>query len=82
MAELFGSADLIGRLTGMLENAEAKAQNAVDALRAGLLAVLEARGMSWSDGDRRRVVACEDPGTLPRWLLRAATAKNEASILD
>ncbi len=66
MAELFGSADLIGRLTGMLEDleakaesAEARAENAVDGLRAGLLAVLEARGMSWSDDEKRRIAACE-----------------------
>jgi len=89
MAELFGSTDLISRLTGMLgdleakaEHAEAKAEHAVDALRAGLVAVLEARGMSWSDDERSRIASCDNPATLQRWLIRAATASSNASILD
>jgi len=51
MAELFGSADLIGRLTGMVEELEAKAEQASAkaeqasaGLRGAVLAVLDARG--------------------------------------
>ena len=103
MAELFGSADLIGRLTGMLEDleakaehaeakaehaeakaehAEAKAEHAVEALRAGLLGIVEARGRSWTDDEKRRIAACEDPATLQRWLLGAASATSESPTLD
>lgn len=87
MAELFGSADLIGRLTGMLadleakaEHAEAKAEHAVEALRAGLLAILGAHGASCPEDERRRIAACKDVATLQRWLVRAAN--REAPVLD
>jgi len=68
MSELFGSKDLIGRLTGMVESLEAKAdeaatkaEQAVAGLRAGVLAALETRGIPCPDEARERVAACEDP---------------------
>jgi Uma2 family endonuclease len=89
MAELFGSADLIGRLTGMVEDleakadeAEAKVEQALSGLRAGVLAALEARAISCSEEARARVMNCDDPSTLQRWLLRALTAISAAEALD
>jgi Uma2 family endonuclease len=95
MAELFGSADLIGRLTGMVEELEAKAddaaakaeqaaakaEQAVTGLRGGVLAALEARGIACPDDARARLMACDDPATLQRWLLRAMTAASAAEAL-
>lgn len=81
MAELFGSEDLIGRLTGMVESLETKADQAVAALRAGVLAALEARGIACPEDLRERVAGCEDPLTLQRWLLRALTSGTAAEAL-
>lgn len=95
MAELFGSDDLIGRLTGMVEALEAKADEAaakadeaaatVDqalaGLRTGILAVLETRGIPCPDDARALVASCQDPVTLQRWLLRALTASTAAEAL-
>ena len=94
MAELFGSADLIGRLTGIVEELEAKAQQAeakaekaetraqqaVAGLREGILAVLEARGISCSDDAGAALLACDDPATLQRWLSRAKMASSTADV--
>ncbi len=92
MGELIGSDDLISRLTGMVDNLEAKADAAeakadaaeVEALRGAVLTVLGARGVPSSDEDRARVLSCDDPSTLRRWLARAATAASatEALALD
>ena len=124
MAELFGSADLIGRLTGMVEDLEAKAdeaeakaeqaatkaeqaatkaeqaatkaeqattkaeqattkaEQAITGLRAGVLGALGARSISCSDDERARVMSCDEPATLQRWLLRALTAVSAAEALD
>lgn len=96
MAELFGSDDLIGRLSAMVESLESKADEAearattaetrattaVDGLRAGVLAALEARGLPCPDELRARVMACEDPAILQRWLLRAFSAGSTADALD
>ncbi len=116
MAELFGSADLIGRLTGMVEDLAAKAdeaavkaeqaaaeadeaavrtdeavakaeqaaasaEQAINGLRAGVLAALEARKIPCPDEARARVMGCDDPRTLQRWLLRALTAGTLAEVL-
>lgn len=87
MAELFGSEDLIGRLTGMVEDLEAKAdeaaakaEQAVTGLRAGVLAALEARGLACPADLRARVLSCDDPATLQRWLLRALSASIAAEV--
>ncbi len=88
MAELFGSDDLIGRLTGMVEAVEAKADEAatradaaVAGLRSGILAALDTRGIPCPDDARALVAGCEDPATLQRWLLRALTASSAAEAL-
>jgi hypothetical protein len=89
MAELFGSADLIDRLTGMVQDleskaneAEAKAEQAVAGLREGVLAVLSARGIACPDDARAQVMACDDPATLQRWLSRVATASSAAEVFS
>lgn len=88
MAELFGTDNLIERLTGMVGSLEAKAEAeasraeheaakadaAIAGLRAGVLASFEARFGECPEDLRRRVAACEDPATLQRWLLATLTA--------
>jgi Uma2 family endonuclease len=108
MSELFGSADLIGRLTGMVddlgakaeqataiaeqatakaeqatakaEQATAKAEQATAALREGILAVLDARGLSCPDDARARLMSCDEPAILQRWLSRAKTAGSATEV--
>jgi Uma2 family endonuclease len=96
MSELFGSGDLIRRLTGMVQDSEAKAdqaameavRSAADAvqakagLRAGILAALDTRGLSVSGALRERIASCEDPATLQRWLLRALSASRAEDAID
>ncbi|AUX21561.1 uncharacterized protein SOCEGT47_020470 [Sorangium cellulosum] len=81
MAELFGSADLIGRLKGMMESLEARAEQAqgqaeqaMKGLREAILAALEMRRMPCPDEARARLLSCQEPATLQRWLLRAMNA--------
>jgi Uma2 family endonuclease len=88
MSELFGSDDLIGRLTGMVESLEAKAEvaatkaeQAVAGLRAGVLAALESRGIPCPDDARERIAVCEDPLILQAWLLGVLTAHTAAAAL-
>lgn len=75
------SADLIGRLQGMMESLGTKAQQAqeqadqaLQGLREGLLAILDVRGISCPDEARARIQSCAEPSTLRRWLLRSKTA--------
>lgn len=89
MAELFGSEDLIARLSTMVESletkaeeADARADKAVAGLRAAVLAALEARGLPCPDELRSRVAACDDPTVLQRWLLRALSARSADEVLD
>lgn len=81
MSELFGSDDLIGRLTGMVESLEAKADQAVAGLRAGVLAAIESRGAVCPDDARERIAICEDALMLQGWLLGVLTASTAAEAL-
>ncbi len=82
------SADLIGRLQGMMENLQTKAQQAQaqadhalsDGLREGLLAILDARGLTCPDEARARIESCAEPSTLRRWLLRAKTVDSVEQV--
>jgi hypothetical protein len=56
------------------DEAEAKAEQAVTGLRAGVLAALDTRGIVCPNDARACVRSCGDPATLQRWLLRAMTA--------
>ncbi|AUX32219.1 MULTISPECIES: Uma2 family endonuclease [Sorangium] len=86
MAELFGSADLIDRLQGMMsdletraEQAQAQAEQAMLGLREALLAALEMRGRPCPEPVRARVLSCQEPAMLHRWLMRAMS---ESSLDD
>lgn len=95
-AELYGSTELIGRLSGMVEDlqikadeaatrmgeAEARVDEAAAGLQAGILGAFEARSVSCSPEVRARVMACSDPTTLGRWLLRALTASAAEQAID
>ena len=95
-AELISSDDLIGRLSSMVsdleakaeqaeaeaERAKAKAEQAIAGLREGVLAVLHARGIACPDEARARLRGCEDPSTLQRWLSRATSAGSAAEALE
>ena len=58
--------------------AEGKAEGKADAL----LAVMAARGVAVTDLVRKAVMTCQDPATLDRWLVQAATAPSpDAAIV-
>jgi Uma2 family endonuclease len=83
------SADLIGRLQGIQENLEAKAEQAqtkaeqaLAGLREGLLTLLDVRGIPCSDEARARVEGCAEPSTLRRWVSRAKTAGSVAEMFS
>jgi hypothetical protein len=89
IGELIGSDDLIGRLTGMVEDLEAKAEaaeakieQALAGMRVAVLAVLGARGIECPDEARARVMSCDDPATLQRWLMRATSVSSAAEALS
>ncbi len=89
IGELIGSDDLIGRLTGMVEDLEAKAEaaearvdQALKGLRAAVLAVLGARGIDCPDEARDRVMSCDDPAALQRWLSRATSVGSATEALS
>jgi Uma2 family endonuclease len=101
MAELFGSADLIRRLSTMVgereskaeqaesraeqaesraDVAESKASLAIVGLRTGILTALDSRSLAIEEEQRARVLACEDPVLLQRWLLRALSAGSAVQV--
>jgi Uma2 family endonuclease len=89
MAELFGSDELIGRLKSMVQDLEAKANQAqtqvdqafADGLRQALLTIIEARDLPCPDDARGRILACTDVATLQRWVLRVATSSSVEEAL-
>ena len=96
MSELFGSDDLIARLTGMVERLEARAEAeaeraaseaerasaALDGLRRSVFAALDARGVACTDALQARVNASDDPAALQRWLIRALTAARADDVAE
>lgn len=88
-AELPGTPDLIGRLNSMVADLEAKAEEAqtqaetaLGALREGIAALLDARGISCSDEIQARLASCMDVTTLQRWLLRATRAAGAEEVFS
>lgn len=95
-AELFDSANLIGRLSGMVdsleakaeqatakaEQAAAKAEQATAGLRDAILLILDVRGIVCPDEVRSRILSCDDPETLQRWLFRIKTCGRAEEIFD
>lgn len=72
-----------------LDASEAKAEEAKAALgslisgtRSALFALLESRKLTVSSELRARIDACEDTGTLQRWLLRAISAASAEEALS
>ena len=63
------------------QQAATRADLAVAGLRAGVLATLDARGIGCPDDARARVMACDDPSTMQRWLLRAVKAATLGEVL-
>jgi len=51
-----------------------------EALRAGITAVLSARGLKCGEDTRSKLAACSDAPSLTRWLARAVTALSEADV--
>ena len=83
MAELFGSDDLIHRLTDMVESLESKAEAeqaraeaALGGLRGAILGAYAARFGASTDALRRALDACEDPALLQAALLATVTAQD------
>jgi hypothetical protein len=81
------SADLIGRLQGMIKNLEVKAHQtqadqALVGLREGLLVILDMREIPCPDEARARIEACVEPSTLRRWLARAKTATSVEEVFS
>ena len=58
-----------------------RAQEALGALRDAVLALVAARGIALQDSAHARLVSCDDPALLRRWLLRAATASSADALL-
>jgi hypothetical protein len=47
-----------------------------------VIALLDVRGLPCPEEVRARVAACEDPATLQRWILRAATASSAMEAIE
>lgn len=89
MAELFGSDDLITRLTGMVESLEAKAeaeqektQAALEVVRGAVVAAYTARFGECPDTLRAALAGTEVPARLQAALLAAVTAVDPAAPLN
>ncbi|WP_437561636.1 hypothetical protein [Sorangium sp. So ce542] len=63
------------------QQAQARAEAAMAGLREALLAALAMRGIPCPDEPRARLLACQDPATLQRWLLRAMSARSLDEVL-
>ena len=64
----------MGNLQTKAHQAQEQAEQALAiGLREGLLAILDARGISCPDEARAHIESCTEPSTLRRWLARAKT---------
>ena len=55
------------------------AEGRAEGARESVLAVLDARGLEATDGERQRILASTDLNELKAWLRKAATAANVAT---
>jgi len=95
-AELPGTGELVEQLGQMVdeleagrvqveqERAQAEQERAqgLEALRASVVRILEARGLTVPDDLRLRLDAQSDPGVLGRWVVLAATMADASLILE
>jgi Uma2 family endonuclease len=88
-AELPGTSDLIDRLNAMVadletrsEAAATQAEQALAALRASVVVVLEARGIPCTVEVRAKLDESTDAATLQRWLARATTAATVEEVFS
>lgn len=65
-----------------LREARDRAEQAISALRGGIVGLLEARGVDCSDEHQARLSSCTDTATLQRWLLRATTAGTAEEVFS
>ena len=66
---------------GLLKgHSEGRSEGRVEATRANLVGVLEARGFMVNRQDRQRIDACADHSQLAAWLRRAATATSASEV--
>lgn len=89
MAELFDTQELLGRLTGLMAEVEAKAERrqmeieqALTGTRETIAAMLRLRSIPCPEEALSRLRACDDLPTLQRWLLRAVTAEAASEVFD
>jgi hypothetical protein len=61
--------------------AESKAEGMVEGKADTILAILAARGLSVSDDQRARILACADQPTLNRWIDKLLLASSTAELL-
>jgi hypothetical protein len=61
--------------------AESFGRAQVEGMARGLLTILEARGLTFSEQTRRRITDCTDPEQLLTWVHRAATARAIDDVL-
>jgi|SRR5580700_6681484 hypothetical protein len=70
-AKVEQAASKVERAEAKADENAARADRAIAALRAGILTALDTRGIAATDDLRARVLSCDEPATLQRWLLRA-----------
>jgi hypothetical protein len=61
--------------------AEGEALGRIEGLVVAVLSVLSARGLTVSEAERARILACTDAATLERWARQAATAGSVGAAL-
>ncbi|THV41444.1 hypothetical protein [Glycomyces buryatensis] len=62
--------------------ARGKAEGEAQGLSEALLDFVEARNLSISENQRRRIERCQDPGQLRAWIKKAATVPTVADIIE
>jgi Uma2 family endonuclease len=64
------------------EAAEHELEQQATTLSAAVIDVLEARGIGLTGTQRERILGCTEPGTLGRWLRRAATVATTDALFE
>ena len=62
--------------------AEGRAEGRAEDARESVLAVLDARGLEATDGDRQRILSSTDLNELKAWLRKAATVANVSDLFS